>query len=200
MAINIVTFKIMGLSPILMNNPISMSDDDSKGVKARTKKESPEVEAQKGLYVMEDGMLYVPSIAFRASLWYGSSYQKIGKESARNMIQAACFTIEEKTPLLDPSNEKPIKSYEIDSRTVVIKATGGRVMRHRPKVPEWMCLLPLEIDTDYITPEIITTLFNRAGKITGILDYRPANRGWFGRYQVEIYNGAGSAKRKKIKM
>jgi len=197
MAVNIVTFKITGLSPVLMNNPASMSEDSGSGIKTRTKKETPEVEARKGLYTNDDGTLYLPSIAFRNSLWEGAAYQKIGKDAARNMIQAAVFVVEEKVPLLNPNNEKPITDWVIDSRTVVIKSTGGRIMRHRPKVPEWLCLLPLEVDSDYINSEIIETLFNRSGKITGVMDFRPAKKGWFGRYQVEIYNGKSSLNRRK---
>ena len=31
------------------------------------------------------------------------------------------------------------KTYEIDSRPVVVPATRGRIVRHRPRFNEWQC-------------------------------------------------------------
>lgn len=189
--ISVVVFKIVGLSPILMNNPKSMNEDsDSKGgAKASTKKSDPEKEAGAALYVDKDGTFYVPSIAFRNSLWEGSSFMKVGKETARSRIAAGVFTVEDTVTLLDKDTGNPVTEWEIDTRTVVIKATGGRIVRHRPKISNWMCNLPLELDDDFVQVDLIEKLFNRAGKVIGVMDYRPAKRGWFGRYQVEVPAG-----------
>lgn len=194
MAVNIVTFKVTGLSEILMNNPASM--DEEKATSVRTKKIPPEEDAEKRLYINEDGNFWVPSVAFLRGLWQGAAYRKIGKDSARSLIQASVFSIEEQTVLLDKDTQKPITKYEIDSRTVVIKATGGRIMRHRPKVSNWMCLLSLEIDSDFITIDIILPLMNRAGRMIGVMDFRPEKRGSFGRYEVELYHN--KMKRTKV--
>jgi len=183
--INVITFKMTGISEILMNNPASMNEQGSTSV--RTKKVLPKEDAEKRLYLTEDGNFYIPSIAFLRGLWQGAAYQKIGKDSARSLIQASVFLTEEQTVLLNKDTEKPISEYEIDSRTVVIKSTGGRIMRHRPKVKNWMCLLSLEIDSDFIPADMLITLFNRAGRMIGVMDYRPEKRGSFGRYTVELY-------------
>ncbi len=50
-----------------------------------------------------------------------------------------------------------------------------------------MCLLSLEIDSDFIPADMLITLFNRAGRMIGVMDYRPEKRGSFGRYTVELY-------------
>ena len=188
MATNIVTFKVTGLSELLMNNPLSMDEDDS--AKVRTKKIPPEEDARKRLYVNDEGQFYVPTIAFLNSLWLGSAYQKFGKDTARTLIQSSVFTAEDQTILLDKNTSNPIEDYFIDSRTVVIKATKGRILRHRPLIKNWMCLVSFEIDTDFaLTPEKLLPLFNKAGRMIGVMDYRPACRGPFGRYEVELYNG-----------
>lgn len=197
--VKIEVFKITGLSPILMNNPSAMfGDGGDNEPKASTKKKiSPEEEAALGIYANDSGQLFVPSIAFRSSLWNGSSYQKIGKHSARSRIDAGVFVVEEECPICYPETEDPVSSYEIDSRTVVIKTTKGRILRHRAKVPEWECKLPLEIDDDFISPDQVLTLFNQAGKVAGVLDYRPNCHGPFGRYKVELAGPNGNGKRRK---
>jgi len=197
MAIGVYTFKVTGLKPILMNNPNSMNDDAGK--KTRTKKVDPEEEARVRAYVNDEGSLYIPSIAFLNSLWEGASYEKIGKDSARARIASSIFVIDQETILYDQNTNKPIDEYVIDSRYVVIKSTQGRIMRHRPKVDNWYCLLSLEVDTDYISVEDnIIPLFNKAGRVIGVLDYRPAKRGGFGRYEVELYKGNGNSSKSKI--
>lgn len=188
MAANIYTFKVTGISPLLMNNPACMGNTE-ESLTTRTKKIPKEQEAESRAYRTEEGYLYCPSVAFLNSLWNGAAYKKIGKDSARSRIQSAVFTTEDETILLDPETDKPITDYEIDSRYVVIKATKGRIMRYRPMVRNWYCLLSLEMDDDFIEVEQAVPLFNKAGRTIGVLNYRPAKRGPFGRYKAESYNG-----------
>lgn len=195
---NIEIFKITGISPLLMNNPSSMPADEDKATTATKKKVSPEEEAAASVYSLDTGQLFIPCLALRSSLWYGSAYQKLGKYSARSRIDAGVFVIEEESPLVKPGTKKPIKEYDIDARTVVIKATKGRILRHRPKVKEWECYLPLEVDTDFITSDQILSLFNQAGKVAGVLDYRPNCHGPFGRYGVELQSNGNKKIRNKI--
>jgi len=183
MATKIVTFKVTGISALLMNNPASMEGDG--GLKARTKDYSDEKEAEKRLYRNAEGKLYVPSIALLRSLWYGSSYQKIGKDSARARIQAGVFIIDNEAVLLDKDTEKPIDNYDIDKRSVVVQRQ--RITRCRPTIKNWICYIDFEIETDFINEELILPLFKGAGKMIGVLDYRPQKTGPFGRYSVEIY-------------
>lgn len=199
MGIQVVVFRITGISPLLMNNPASMGGEEPGGkATTRTKTASPEDEAEARVYADEGGGLFFPTIAFVNSLWEGASYQKFGKDSARSRISAAVFAMEPSVPLLSQGTGDPIIEYEIDSRYVVIKATKGRVMRHRPLVRDWACDLPLELDLDYIVgPDALLPIFNRAGRVIGVGDYRPAKRGPFGRYEVEV-GGNWNGKKKRL--
>jgi len=180
----IFIFKVTGLSPVLMNNPACMEETPDAPKPSSKKKYPKEEEAKKRLYINDKKELYLPTIAFTNSLWEGSAYIKFGKQTARSVIASAIFAMEETVTLLDKDTEKPIKKYDIDSRWVVVNK--ARIMRHRPAVPNWMVYLALEFDMDFIEPEQILPLFQRAGKIIGIMDFRPACRGRFGRYTVEI--------------
>lgn len=189
MTVSVTTFKITGLSPILMNNPESMMGVEGEDKpQTRTKKIDVKKEAEIRAYRLKDKSLFIPSVALKNSLWEGAAYQKINKkEAARAMINAAVLIIEEEVQLLSQKTKKPIKTYEIDTRPVVIKTTKGRILRHRPRVDDWYCLLPLEIDDDFITADIVNQLFNRSGKLIGVMDFRVSCRGQFGRYTSEIY-------------
>jgi hypothetical protein len=180
-------FKITGLTPILMSNPSSMDNQDD-GTAKTPQKYPKEEEAKKRLYINDDGTLYLPAIAFRNSLWQGGAYMKLGKQTARNVIASSVFVIEEKVPLLDKDTEKFITEYAIDSRYVVVTSgtKKNRIMRHRPCVTNWMVKLPLQFDVDFVDPEQILPVFERAGKVIGVMDYRPACKGMFGRYAVEL--------------
>jgi hypothetical protein len=168
-----------------MNNPACIEEEpETPSAKAGKKKYPKEEEAKKRLYINDKKQLYLPTIAFTNSLWEGSAYIKFGKQTARSVIASAIFAMEETTILLDKETGKPIKKYDTDSRWVVVNKS--RIMRHRPCISNWMVNLPLEFDMDFIEPEQILPLFQRAGKIIGVMDFRPACRGRFGRYTVKM--------------
>lgn len=182
----IVIFKITGISALLQNNPASMamSQTEKVGIK---KIDSPEEEAAKKVYRDEKGNFYILSDAFRASIigkGGGASGRRIGKRSAISVCSGAIFSVEPRCILVDPETQKPLKKYEIDTRRVVVMGQG--ILRSRPMFPKWGTRLPFEIDTDFLTKEIVLELLNIAGKICGVGDYRPQKKGSFGRFKAEL--------------
>jgi len=188
MSAKIVTFKITGLTPLLMHNPAAMlnKSDAGPGVKRIP---TPEEEAERGLYRTADGQLYIPSGAFRSAIigkGGSASGRKIGKFSANSRVAAGMFVVEERTLLIHAKTGKPLTDhdYEIDVRRAVIQGNG--VLRARPKISDWSCLLALEIDEDFVTIDQVALLLNIAGKASGVLDYRPQCKGTFGRFVAEL--------------
>ena len=59
-------------------------------------------------------------------------------------------------------------------------------MRARPRFNEWACMVAFEIDQDFVSTEVVLELFNRAGKVAGVGDFRPGKQGIYGRYKVEL--------------
>jgi hypothetical protein len=77
----------------------------------------------------------------------------------------------------DPARD--VWDYE-DARRVVIGRAG--ITRIRPAMREgWTCGFDLLINTpEYLTPQIVAKLLNDAGRLCGLLDFRPT----FGRFTV----------------
>ena len=178
------TFKITGISPLLMNNPASMRPAPKGAVKKTIP--TPEAEAAMKVYAEKNGQakphLYMPSIAFRSSLIRACIGKRIGKVGAKTLVSAGVFIVEEKCFLVQPGTKKPITEYEILTVRAVVQRQG--VLRSRPKINEWETRIVFEIDDDFVTPDQVLELFCLAGKLAGAGDWRPEKQGMYGRYVV----------------
>lgn len=180
----VFVYRIQGVSPLLQHNPKSMQ---SKGVESLTKKKVyvAEDEAEAGSYRNERGEFYIPTMAFRAAILSASKGRKIGKVAARSVLSGCVFPVEQEAILLVPKTGKPIKSYEIHTGRVVIQRNG--VIRCRPLFREWACKLALEIDTEMLPNiDIVSQVLNIAGKIIGVMDWRPERLGIHGRFTATL--------------
>lgn len=183
----IIVFKITGLSPLLTHNPASMQQSN-QGKLGQKYIPKPEEEAAAGCYKNDDGTFGLPSEAFRQSIvgsGGGASGRRIGKKSAASIVCAGVFTTEVRCILLLPTTWKPIKKYEIYTCRAVLRGREG-ILRSRPMFKDWGCKWPVEVDEDFITPEIVLDLLNISGKVAGVGDFRPQRKGTFGRYRAEI--------------
>jgi hypothetical protein len=70
-----------------------------------------------------------------------------------------------------------------DSRTVVIKATKGRIVRIRPKLENWELDFTIQLISDDLPVEVVKSALDDAGREGGIGDYRPR----FGRFIVTSF-------------
>lgn len=180
MAIEVRTFRVEGISSLLMNNPQGM---DGGAPKMGAKKiPTPEEEAAAKVYRLEDGSLYLPSISFRSSLLRGCVGKRIGKVGAASQVAAGVFNAEPETPLIDPETGEPITEYRIHKTRCVVQKQG--VIRARPEIPRWAADVVFEIDTDFVTVEQVRELLGIAGRIAGVGDWRPEKKGPHGRYRV----------------
>lgn len=181
----LVTYRMTGQSPILMNNPASMANGSTTAKKPKSPKH--EDEAEQKVYRNSDGHLHIPACAFRASLLSSSSGRKFGKLTARVVFAASVLCPEEWTVLLDPDTDKPLTEYDVDVRRVVNKSTGGAVLRARPRIEKWCCLVVFEVDFEFLPNiEALTSQLNVAGKIVGVMDFRVEKKGQFGIYTAKL--------------
>lgn len=177
-------FRITGLSPILQNSPRSMRPSGNDGLKGK-KTYEPSEEAEVRTYRTADGSLFVPGAAFRAAMFKAAVGRKIGKLSAKSVVAAAVFPVEEQCVLLSQKDGKPISEYELHECRVVVNRAG--VFRVRPKIDNWMLDLAIEIDEEMLpNPQVVCDLLNVAGKVAGIMDFRPERLGTFGRFTAEL--------------
>lgn len=174
--------KLNGSSPILMNNPTSMSRPEGETL-TRKVIPTPEDEAATKRYLLPDGNFYVPAIAVRASMLNGAKGYRIGGRPAREILAAAVILTDEVFPVFRDGKPIPGTDYQIEIRRVVVQRQG--VMRARPRIE-----LPWEVECVFgfngqlANLDQVKTALNNAGQIAGLLDYRPGRGGWFGRFDI----------------
>lgn len=141
-------------------------------------KQSAESQAEHCAYRDADGQLIVPSVCVQRALVSAATYSKGKGRSSLQKSAAACLQIRPEEIPLGKSK------YVIDSRPVVIKATGGRILRHRPKIDNWEITFELEYDDTLLSEIQLRRIVDDMGTRVGLLDFRPERKGPFGRSVV----------------
>lgn len=172
MATKKIQCTIKGISALLMHafpmEPIEAIE-----------KRSPEEQAEYSTYRDPDtGNLYIPGIAIQRAFIGAATYSKgKGRGSLQKPVAACVMVSPERCDL-------GIKDYIIDSRPVVVPATKGRVVRHRPRLDNWQVTFEIEFDDNLLTEMQIRRIVDDAGSRVGLLDFRPERKGPFGRFMV----------------
>lgn len=171
MSAKVVVAAIEGISPLLMHAfpmvPIEAID-----------KKSVEEQAALAAYRDPDGALYVPGIAVQRCLIGAATYSKgKGRGSLQKVVAACVMVTPERIPMTP-------QEYTIDSRPVVVPATKGRIVRHRPRFDRWTLTFEVEYDDTLLTMAQLRRVVDDAGSRVGLLDFRPERKGPFGRFIV----------------
>ncbi|MBA7465333.1 hypothetical protein ES707_00495 [subsurface metagenome] len=172
---------------ILMNSPRGMVKP-AEGITVKTIP-APEEAAAKARYLLPNGNFYVPSEAVRNCLIAGGTGYRIGKVAASGVLSGAIGLLKGEFPLLDGDKKPyPGDKYVIDTRRVQLQSGRQRVgvLRSRAliEVP-WMIEAIFSFNSELCSLENVKTALVRAGQAVGLLDFRPAKRGWFGKFEVE---------------
>ena len=185
-------YSIVGLTPLLCHSPLAMFEEATGGKGARKNIPTPEDEAEKGVYRMENGAFGFPGLGIRNSIIEAASAWKMGKtrSSLRGKL-THLRVVDEIVPLLLKTG-KPMKSYVIDRRRAKIQGQG--IIRSRPRFDDWRIDFDLEYDEQLLDAQhvdLLKPILADAGSRIGIGDYRPGAivgsrslPGWFGRFSV----------------
>ena len=146
---------------------------------------TPRAEAEKVEYKAEDGTYYMPGAAFSRLLREAGGGHKLkgSRKSAKYVVPSAVLIMDDRVTLLDVTN-KPLKKYEVDSRPVVIPATKGRVMRHRPRHDSWRAKVLIRVNDQLLSSAFVHQLLVEGGQQIGVGDFRPEKGGPFGTFAV----------------
>ena len=178
-----ITFKLKGLAPLLMNNPEAMLTPGPKSKLGRGEY-IPEEAVKVTRYLLPDGNFFVPAVAVRASLLGGAVGMKFGKTSAWSVISAAIEISDPEFPMIGENGDQMSgDTYSIDLRRVVIQKAGVPKARAKIELP-WFVQCSFIYEPEMLGVEQLITVANRAGRIAGLLDYRPSKKGWFGKYEI----------------
>lgn len=185
-----ISVTIQGVSPLLMNRFTEAAEVAVSGGTAVTfkgDKGTPRQQAEPKRYADASGALYIPGTNLFACIIAAGTFQKVGKSKLTTMktslIPAGMLVDDLVCPLHDEHGQ-PLTEWEVDSRSVVIPSTGGRIMCHRPRIDAWQCTFIIDVDTSMFTPNLIRAVIDDAGKKIGLGDYRPSRKGPFGRFVV----------------
>lgn len=178
---------IEGTAPLLMNR---FNEDAevkvSSGISAVSigTKGTPREQAAKKTYSDSDGNLYIPGPNIFSCLIQAGKFRKNGKTKVTttksSLIPAGMALQEAVCPL-------GTKEFEVDSRSVVIPATGGRIMAHRPRLDNWSLSFTLDVDESMFSPDFVRLLVDDAGRKIGLGDFRPDRKGPFGKFVVTAW-------------
>ena len=189
MATKTVKVTIKGVSPLLVhafNDEEAFKSTRGTRTSIKTQPSEPREIASKFLYrsTKNDKICIFPGNNIFRSIIDAGTFHKVGKSKVTTMkssIVPSCIMLQE--------IELPIKpqKWEVDSRPVVIPATGGRIIRHRPRFDVWEMDFTLEVDDEIMNVDFVRQLVDDAGKKIGIGDFRPARKGQFGRFVVNSW-------------
>lgn len=177
-----VKVTIKGVTPLLMNafNDAEAMENGTSKVQIGDRG-SPRDIAAKKVYRDEFGVVMIPGPNVFACLISAGKFHKVGKSKVTtqktSLIPAGLTVVELALPL-----DK--QTFEVDSRSVVIPATGGRVMCHRPRFDAWELAFTLDVDMEMFDLKFVRALIDDAGKRIGLGDFRPERKGPFGRFVV----------------
>ena len=179
-----IKVRIEGVTPILMHRFTEESEVKvSSGISAIAigDKGTPREQAAKKLYKDEKGNLFLPGPNIFACIIAAGKFHKNGKSKVTTMRSSLVPAAMSILDLICPFGTK---TFEVDSRSVVIPATGGRIMAHRPRLDKWALTFRLLIETDMFTEDFARKLVDDAGKKIGLGDFRPDRKGPFGKFVV----------------
>lgn len=176
MAIKTITVRIEGKSALLMHKfPLT-------AIEAMGKK-SPEEQAELVAYRDPDSQgLYVPGVCVQRSLINAAVFSKGKGRASLQKVVAACLMVCPERIFLGT------KEFKVDSRPVVVPATRGRIVRHRPRLDKWECEFELDYDDTLLKEEQVRKVVDDAGDRVGLLDFRPERKGPYGRFMVTRWN------------
>jgi len=173
-----IKVSIEGVAPLLQHK---MSIEQEAQLSSKTKKstgqskgDNPEDYLYKvGGVICQPAEHILQAVIKRLS---GYKIQGKGKKTYLEMGKGSLNIV----PDMIPHN---IQDWEEDVRTVVIKATRGRVVRIRPKFIDWSLDFVIEVINDEFPIEVIKSALDDAGREGGLGDYRPR----FGRFIVTSF-------------
>lgn len=172
-----ITCEIKGVSALLMHS-YPMVPIENPPLEKRTPEEQAETAAYRDPETKE---LYIPGVALQRALIGAAAYSKgKGRASLQKQAAASLFISPERVSL-------GTKEYAVDSRPVVIQATRGRIVRHRPRIDAWAACFEIEYDDSLLSEKQVRQIVDDAGSRVGLLDFRPEKKGPFGRFIVTIW-------------
>jgi len=167
-----IEVEIKGVSPLMMHRyPL----EPIEAIEKKPIEEQAEIAAYRDPDTDE---LYIPGIAIQRCLVAAATYSKgKGRASLQKQTAACVFVTPDRVSLRT-------KDFVIDSRRVVVPATRGSIIRHRPRLDDWIVNFEIEYDDVLLTEIQVRKIVDDAGLRVGLLEFNPVHKGPYGRFSV----------------
>jgi hypothetical protein len=175
-------YEITGITPLLM----CRFDEGKLEANYRVDKSlTPREEAENFAYYSADGSknLIIPMGCMMKCLIDGGKDIKLGRKqisTSRSSILPGYITITNKECSLGT------KKFEVDSRYGKVPTTNGAIMIHRPRLDVWKTKFEIDLYDKLLPRKKLREVIDNAGLRYGILAFRPARNGWFGKFKVTL--------------
>jgi hypothetical protein len=166
------TVTVEGVTPLMMKR---YPEEPIPGFEKKPKEEQAELSAYR---IPGSKELFIPGDAMQRALINAATYSKGKGRASLQKIAAACLAV------LPERIGLGIDKFVVDSRPVVVPATKGRIMRHRPRIDKWKATFGVEWDETELNAEQVKKIIEDMGKKVGLLEYRPACKGRFGKCKL----------------
>ena len=138
-----------------------------------------ELEAQRSLWLDENGAPTIPATAIRATIEAGARKRKQGTQ-VRGGLMVLSTAFDYDTEKYGTGVEKLGRSTQY---TVPVVVKNSRILRTRAKFDEpWSCTFELDVDDELIDQSQLLEWLDIAGRQIGLGDWRPEKSGMFGRF------------------
>lgn len=182
-----IQIRVSGISPLILNKftdaAAMASSNGSRTSAAAGSRGTPREIAEGKLYYGIDGALVIPSPNLLRCLVDGGAFFKAGRKQITTKSESMLFScldiVAAEIPLL---HSQP---WTVDTRAVVIPATKGRILAHRPRFDDWALEFTADLDTSIVQESLLREIVDAAGKRVGLGDFRPARKGPFGKFRVD---------------
>ena len=172
MNLELVTFKIRGIRPLMQSNAMTtMSRDEAQegiGTKVKKSQKAAKDEAAQQLYQSKDGKFYHPAMSFWKAVIAIAPNRKLGRLAVTSIWPQAVSITEEEFWLMDPDSLNGKKPQPLKEKDWVyeLRRIPAGILVSRPKWRKWGGLLTLEIDRDYVNAlQDIADLLSVGGRL-----------------------------------
>ena len=171
---------IEGITPLLMNRP-SQLDIGDKSKTAKRETQTPTEIAEDKIYKDSDDKIYIPATWFQGCIVEAGKQKKmLGKGSSKATYSKVAGSSVEINPFEIELNSK----WKVFSILAVNPTTRGKNVLHRPQFDKWKIDFEVTFDEETIEVPVMKELFDIAGRVVGVGDWRPSKKGRFGKFQV----------------
>ena len=142
----------------------------------------------KRLHVTTEGQVFIPPMAFANCAKESAKYLSIqipgkGKSTYTKHFDAGLMVVE---PLV-----LEVQADDVPGEWLYVPADGRpggskRVQKCFPRIDEWEGDVDFWLLDDTITEDVFRHVMKEAGRLIGIGRFRPRNRGYYGRFDVEL--------------